>query len=320
MVADLALAIVGIAIVLVGAWLLVRSAVRMALSFGLSRVLIGATVVAFGTSAPEFVVSLVAGLQGSSGVAVGNILGSNVANTALVLGIAAVINPLNVNRRLIRWEIPVLFVATAAMLLAGASGAISAIEGGLMFLGLIAFVVLSPFLFPETGAEAAEGAGEAAGDGAGRSGRALAIDGALLVAGIAALALGAQWSVEGATGVAERLGVSDVVIGVTVIAVGTSLPEVVTSVVAAFKNEHDIAVANVVGSNIFNLFGVIGLTGLVAEIEVDSALYAMEMPALALSAIIFVPLVYPRFRIGRGRGVMLLALYAAFMLAIVARA
>ena len=162
MVADLALAIVGIAIVLVGAWLLVRSAVRMALSFGLSRVLIGATVVAFGTSAPEFVVSLVAGLQGSSGVAVGNILGSNVANTALVLGIAAVINPLNVNRRLIRWEIPVLFVATAAMLLAGASGAISAIEGGLMFLGLIAFVVLSPFLFPETGAEAAEGAGEAA--------------------------------------------------------------------------------------------------------------------------------------------------------------
>lgn len=320
MVADLALAIVGIAIVLVGAWLLVRSAVRMALSFGLSRVLIGATVVAFGTSAPEFVVSLVAGLQGSSGVAVGNILGSNVANTALVLGIAAVINPLNVNRRLIRWEIPVLFVATAAMLLAGASGAISAIEGGLMFLGLIVFVVLSPFLFPETGAEAAEGAGEAAGDGAGRSGRALAIDGALLVAGIAALALGAQWSVEGATGVAERLGVSDVVIGVTVIAVGTSLPEVVTSVVAAFKNEHDIAVANVVGSNIFNLFGVIGLTGLVAEIEVDSALYAMEMPALALSAIIFVPLVYPRFRIGRGRGVMLLALYAAFMLAIVARA
>lgn len=320
MVADLALAIVGIAIVLVGAWLLVRSAVRMALSFGLSRVLIGATVVAFGTSAPEFVVSLVAGLQGSSGVAVGNILGSNVANTALVLGIAAVINPLNVNRRLIRWEIPVLFVATAAMLLFSVSGAISALEGGLMFLGLIVFVVLSPFLFPETGAEAAEGAGEAAGDGAGRSGRALAIDGALLVAGIAALALGAQWSVEGATGVAERLGVSDVVIGVTVIAVGTSLPEVVTSVVAAFKNEHDIAVANVVGSNIFNLFGVIGLTGLVAEIEVDSALYAMEMPALALSAIIFVPLVYPRFRIGRGRGVMLLGLYVAFMLAIVVRA
>lgn len=320
MVADLALAIVGIAIVLAGAWLLVRSAVRIALSFGLSRVLIGATVVAFGTSAPEFVVSLVAGVQGASGVAVGNILGSNVANTALVLGIAAVINPLNVNRRLIRWEIPVLVAATAAMLLAGASGAISAIEGGLMFLGLIAFVVLSPFLFPETGAEAAEGAGEAASDGADRSGRALAIDGALLAGGIGALALGAQWSVDGATGVAERLGVSDVVIGVTVIAVGTSLPEVVTSVVAAFKNEHDIAVANVVGSNIFNLFGVIGLTGVVAGIEVDSALYEMEMPALALSTLILVPLAYPRFRIGRARGVMLLALYVAFMLAIVARA
>ena len=183
MALDLTFVVVGLTVLIAGAWLTVRSASSLAASFGLSRVLIGATVVAFGTSAPEFVVSLVAGLQGSSGVAVGNILGSNVANTALVLGIAAVINPLNVNRRLIRWEIPVLFVATAAMLLAGASGAISAIEGGMMFLGLIAFVVLSPFLFPETGAEAAEGAGEAAGDGAGRSGRALAIDGALLVAG-----------------------------------------------------------------------------------------------------------------------------------------
>ncbi len=318
MLLDGILLAVGLVLLLGSAYFLVSSAVTISLTFGISRVIIGATAVAFGTSAPEFLVSIVAGAQGSSGVALGNILGSNIANVALVLGAAALIAPMHVHGRLIKWEIPVLVVATVAIMLAGLGGVVERWEGGLLFAGLLLFIVLSMRLFPDAAAVLAADA-ESSGKVLNRSLRALLPQIGILIGSVAALAGGAQLAVSGATSIAQEFGVSDFVIGVTVIAIGTSLPELVTSIVAAIRREHDIAVANIVGSNIFNLLGVIGLTGLLVPLPVDASLYRFEMIALALSSLVLIPLVWPGYRIGRLEGLALLIAFVAFTALVIAR-
>lgn len=318
---DLVMVAGGLTVLLLGAWQVVRSAVAMALAFGLSRVVVGATVVAFGTSAPEFVISLVASVDDSSGLAVGNIIGSNVANIALVLGSAAVFSPMFVSPRLLRWEIPVLLAATAAVLLAGADGEFARWEGGLLFgVGLIGFILASVLLIPESSVLAAEVDQEPE-EIPDRSARTLSIMGALLVVGLTGLAVGAAVAVEGATGIAERVGMSELAIGVTVVAVGTSLPEIATTLVAAARREHDIAVANAVGSNIFNLLGVLGGTAIIAPLTIDQSLYQFEMVALALSALVLVPIVmfHTRLLVDRREGALLVTGYVAFMVLIVQR-
>ncbi len=319
MLFDLTRIAVGLVVLLIGAWLTVRSATALATSFGMSRVLIGATVIAFGTSAPEFVVSLFAATRDASELAVGNVLGSNVANVSLVLGASAVVGPLSVHWRLLRWEIPVLAGATVATLLFAANGSVNRLEGLALFAGLIAFVVISPRLWRETSdAASAEANGAGGRRLVGR--RARVIEGALLVGGLAALTLGAQIAVTGAIGVAERAGWSETAIGATIVATGTSLPEVATSVVAAFRGEHEIAVANIIGSNIFNLLGVIGLTSALVSLDVNQDLYQFEMLALALSTAVLLPLAWPRARIGRVAGAVLLAMYVTFVAVVLVRA
>jgi cation:H+ antiporter len=315
--ADLALTAVGLTILLAGAWLLVRSAALLAVAFGLSPVIVGATVVAFGTSAPEFVVSLVAGIDGSGGLAVGNVLGSNVTNVALVLGLAAVVRPMAVHPRLLRWEMPVLAAATAAVLLLGAGGSLGHVAGAALFVGLLAFIVLSLRLQPDV---AAAVVGEELREApAALTAGAVAREVAMLLAGIVALAVASEMAVRGATGVAERVGISEVAIGVTVVAVGTSLPEVVTSAVAALRGDHEIAVANVVGSNVFNLLGVLGLTGALVTLPIEGGLYRFELPALAISTVALFLLAWPRARIGRREGFVLLAAYVAFVAIVLVR-
>ena len=316
---DLIRIAVGLAILLAGAWLTVRSATRLASSFGISPIIIGATVVAFGTSAPEFVVSLFAATRDSSGLAIGNVLGSNVANVALVLGASALVRPMTVHWRLLRWEIPVLAAATLVMLLLAANGRLGHIEGAVMFLGLVLFIVVSPRLWPETAATAVGHAAEAS-RAPEHDGKARALDGGLLLLGLAGLTLGADTAVRGAVNVAEQAGISEAAIGATIVATGTSLPEVATSVVAAFRRQHEIAVANVVGSNIFNLLGVIGLTAGLIPLTVDLDLYQFEMPALALSTAVLLPLAWPRYRIGRPEGALLLAGYVTFVAVVLLRA
>jgi cation:H+ antiporter len=320
MMIDLLLMTVGLIVLLAGAGQLVRAAVAISLMFGFSRVVVGATVVAFGTSAPEFVISLTAAVDGSSGLALGNVLGSNVANVALVLGSAALVAPLIVDTRLVRWEIPVLVTSTAAVLLFGANGTIGRFEGGLLFLGgLLGFVVVSLLLVPESsvidGDEKMEGQPP-------RTTRALAIAGMLLLVGLAALAAGSAAVVEGAKGIAERVGMSELTVGVSIVAVGTSLPEVATSLVAAWRREHDIAVASIVGSNIFNLLGVVGATALITPLTLDRSLYGFELPALALSSLILVPLVmwWSRHLVDRREGVLLVSLYVGFLFVVLTRA
>lgn len=319
MLLDLLRIAAGLAVLISGAWLTVRAASLLAASFGVNRIIIGATVVAFGTSAPEFVVSLFAATRDAPGLAVGNVLGSNVANVALVLGASALVRPLAVHWRLLRWEIPVLAAATVAVLLAAADGRIQRAEGALMFAGLIAFIVISPRLWPEA-AGAIEGETSEAATKLPRDLRARALQGGVLVLGLAGLTIGAEIAVRGAVSIAERAAISEVAIGATIVATGTSLPEVATSVVAAFRREHEIAVANVIGSNIFNLLGVLGLTAGLFSLDVSQDLYQFEMPALALSTVILLPLTWPRYRIGRSEGAALLVLYVAFVTTVLMRA
>ncbi len=315
---DSVLLFVGLVLLLGAAYYLVQSSVTISLTLGISRVVIGATAVAFGTSAPEFLVSLVSGLRDVPGVALGNILGSNVANVGLVIGIAALVRPMRVHARLVRWEIPILGIATVAILGFGLAGMIERWEGLVMFAGLVAFIVLSPLLFRESAEETAQEVSEA-GRLVPRTFRGLAPQVLILAGSVGALALGAQLAVDGATGLAATLGVSDFVIGVTVIAVGTSLPELATSMVAAWRNEHDIAVANIVGSNIFNLLGVIGLTAGIVPLAVDPALYSFEMIALTVSTLVLMPLVWPTPYISRKEGALLLVGYIAFTVLVVVR-
>ena len=318
MTLDLTFVVVGLAVLIAGAWLTVRSASSLAASFGLSPVLIGATVVAFGTSAPEFVVSLLAASRDAAGIAVGNVLGSNVANVAFVLGASALVQPVAVHWRLLRWEIPVLGAATAATLVVAADGRIERAEGALLFLGLLAFIVISPGLWPDTSAAVEQEAADSARRIA-PSRDARLREGGLLAVGLVGLTAGAELALRGAVGIAENIGLSEAAIGATIVATGTSLPEVATSVVAAARREHEIAVANVVGSNIFNLLGVFGLTAALFGIDVDQGLYRFEMPALALSTVILVPLVWPRYRIARPEGALLLGMYVAFIAIVLVR-
>lgn len=315
---DLIQVAIGLAVLFTGAWLTVRSAATLAAAYGLSPVIIGATVVAFGTSAPEFVVSLFAATRDSSGLAVGNVLGSNVANVALVLGVSALVAPMSVHWRLLRWEIPVLVGATALVVLFAANGTIVQWQGLLMFAGLAGFVVISPRLWPE-GASATEGEVSEATRVLADGFRARGVEIGLLVVGIAALTLGADQAVRGAVGIAENIGISEAAIGATIVATGTSLPEVATSVTAALRKEHEIAVANVVGSNIFNLLGVLGLTSGIVSLEIDPGLYRFEIPALVVSTLILLPLAWPRYRIGRPEGAALLVLYVFFLVVVLAR-
>ena len=317
MAIDAVLTFGGLAILLGGAWLLVRSASRLAMAFGLSPLIVGATVVAFGTSAPEFVVGLVAGIQDRGDLAVGSVFGSNITNVALVLGIAAVIRPMDVHPRLLRWEMPVLLAATAAVAALGLTSTIGHAPGAILFVALLAFIGLSLWLQPDAPETlAADHVPEPAGK---LDRRGLVGQGALLLLGIGGLALGSELAVNGATGIAERAGISEVAIGVTVVAIGTSLPEVVTTAVAAIRGNHDIALGNVVGSNVFNLLGVLGLTGAVATLPIDSALYRFEVPALAVSTLVLFALSWTDTRITRREGAILLAAYVASVAVVLVR-
>ncbi|HJM89370.1 MAG TPA: calcium/sodium antiporter [Dehalococcoidia bacterium] len=318
MIPNLIHVAIGLAVLISGAWLTVRSASTLAASFGLSRVVIGATVVAFGTSAPEFVVSLFAATHDATGIAVGNVLGSNVANVALVLGISALVAPMTVHWRLLRWEIPLLGGATLVTVVFAADGVVERWEGLLMFAGLVGFIALSPRLFPEAVREEADEAVEQA-PALSPGWRGGPLEGLLLVLGLIALTLGADQAVRGAVSIAENIGISEIAIGATIVATGTSLPEVATSVVAAVRREHEIAVANVVGSNLFNLLGVVGLTAGIVTLEVDQDLFRFEIPALVLSTLVLLPLVWPRYRIARPEGALLVVLYVAFVVAVLVR-
>ena len=317
LITDVALTAAGLAVLLAGGWLLVKAAARLSLAFGISPLIVGATVVALGTSSPELSVSMAAALEGSGGLAVGNVLGSNITNVLLVLGIASLVRPMDVHPSLLRWEMPALGVATVAVILAGLSGMIGHVMGAVLFIGLIAFVVLSLLRHREK--EVPHGGEEFTRAREPLSRLGITREIVFLLAGIGALALGSELTVNGAVGIAERVGLSEVAIGLSIVAIGTSLPEIVTTAVAAYHGEREIAVANVVGSNIFNLLGVLGLTAAVTGLPISSDLYTFEIPVLAAATAALFFVAWTNRRIVRLEGIALVALFVIFLGIVLAR-
>lgn len=316
MIPYLLLLLLGFAALYFGADWMVRGAARLEGSLGLSPIVIGLTVVSLGTSAPEMVVAILATLQGSGDLAVGNVLGSNMANIGLILGATALVSPLIVSERVVRREIPLMLFLTLLLYPLIMDMEVGRLDG-LILLTLLA-IYLS-FVF-HRGKKApanlmTEYTQMVTGPDA-RTIRVALMDVGLLVAGGLGLLLGGKAIVTSAVFLARALGVTELVIGLTVVAIGTSLPELATSIMAAARKQTDIAVGNVIGSNIFNIAGVLGLAGMVRPIEVDSGVLWVEFPAvMVLSLLVLLvplfPLAKGQYRIRRREGAMLLAAYVA---------
>ncbi|WFM72287.1 calcium/sodium antiporter [Halomonas sp. CKK8] len=299
----------GLLLLILGAEGLVRGASRLATRVGMSPLIIGLTVVAFGTSSPELAVSLKAALDDQAGIAMGNVVGSNIFNVLFILGVSGLIVPLVVAQQLIRFDIPLMVGLSLAVLLLAMDGGVSRLDGVLLVAGLGAYLV---FLFRQN---AKAPSMEAAPDGESAP-SSLGINLLYVGVGLAMLVLGSRWLVGGAVSFAQSLGISEQVIGLTIIAAGTSLPEVVTSIIAALRGERDIAVGNVVGSNVFNLLGVLGLTGLLAPsgIAVSDALLGFDIPVMIVVALACLPICFTGGVINRWEGGVLLAYYLAYTL------
>lgn len=314
---TLVLFLLGLVLLVVGAEILVRGAARLAAAFGIPPLVIGLTVVAFGTSSPELAVSVQSAWDGQPDLAVGNVLGSNIFNVLFILGLSALITPLVVSRQLVRLDVPIMIGVSAALLPLAGDGDISRLDGVLLALGLVAYVLLQIRLARREpaaaqGGEYAEEYGTPA-----RGAKAFAINLTLVVGGLVLLVLGSRWLVDGAVMMARAMGVNELVIGLTLVAAGTSLPEVATSVIAALKGERDIAVGNVVGSNIFNILCVLGLSALVAPAGLPVSEGARDFDLWVVLAVAGACL--PVFftaggTIRRWEGLVFLAYYGAYTL------
>jgi cation:H+ antiporter len=303
----------GAVLLLAGAELLVRGASRIAAAAGVSSLVIGLTVVAFGTSAPELAVSVGASLADEPGIAVGNVVGSNIFNVLLILGVSALVVPLAVQAQLVRLDMPVMVAASVLLIVLAIDGSVGRGEGVLL---MAALVVYTTSLIVKGRRETASAP---AAEGVGRPHRAgprpLMTAAAVAVAGLVLLVVGSRWFVRGAVDLALLLGVSDVVIGLTIIAAGTSLPELATSVLASVRGERDIAIGNVVGSNIFNILGIVGLCSVLTPggLSVAPAILAVDLPVMLAAAVLAVPIFISGMSISRGEGLLFLAYYTAYV-------
>jgi cation:H+ antiporter len=303
--------VAGLVLLVFGADWLVKGASRIAAASGISSLVIGLTIVAYGTSAPELAVSVKAAWAHQADLAVGNVVGSNIFNVLLILGLSALITPLIVNAQLIRIDVPIMIVVSLAAYLMAWDGAIGRPEGALLFAGAVAYTVMQ---IRQSRKESAAVKAEYD-EGTEPAGSSPMIANLGWVAlGLAGLVLGSRWLVESSIVFARVLGVSELVIGLTIVAAGTSLPEVATSVVAALKGERDIAVGNVVGSNIFNILSVLGLSSLVSPggIPVDSAVLAFDLPVAIAVAIACLPIFARGARIERWEGGVFFFYYVAY--------
>jgi cation:H+ antiporter len=314
---DVLLFAAGLVALVLGANALVRGAANLALSLGISPLVVGLTVVAFGTSAPEMAVSVGAVFDGRTDIAVGNVVGSNVFNVLFILGASALITPLVVHVQLIRQEVPIMIGASVLLLVLALDGRISAVEGGLLALllaGYTTFLVVQSRR--ESRATQDELASELEPAAAGAWDSRWPVQVALVVAGLALLVLGSDWLVTAAVAFAKAMGVSDVVIGLTIVAAGTSLPEVAASLTAAIKGQRDIAVGNVVGSNVFNILGCLGLAGLAsgsAGLGVAPSILHFDLWVMLAVALVCLPVFLTGREIARWEGALFLGYYAAYV-------
>jgi cation:H+ antiporter len=310
--------VAGLALLVAGAEALVRGASRLALLLGMSPLVIGLTVVAFGTSSPELAVSLESGLSGQSAIAVGNVIGSNIFNVLFILGLSALVVPLIVAQQLIRLDVPLMVAVSLLVLLFSLDGAIDALDGAVLVLGLAGYLALLIYQGRRESAPVQDEYGAAFGAEPGTN-AGWGMNAGLVAGGLLMLVVGSRWLVASAVVFAQWLGVSELVIGLTIVAAGTSLPEVVTSLVAALRGERDIAVGNVVGSNLFHLMGVLGLAALVTPggLEVTPAVAGFDLPVMTAVAFACLPVFFTGGVITRTEGAMFLLYYVAYTLYVV---
>ena len=299
---------------IVGAELLVRGASRLAASVGVTPLVIGLTVVSLGTSAPEIAISIDASLSGHADMALGNVVGSNIFNVLLILGLSALIGPLVVAQRLLWWDVPLMIGFALLLLLLGMDGTVGQLDGLVLCIGLVAYIwwaiQLSRREYAESAATPADSDVSASTDRANH----IPLQLGLIIGGLALLVIGAEWFVQGAVKIALALGISELVVSLTIVAAGTSLPEVVVSVLASYRGERDIAVGNVVGSNIFNMLAVLGLSALVLPhgITVPPSVLHFDMPVMIAAFIACLPIFMTGHLISRWEGGLFVGYYVAY--------
>ncbi len=308
--------IAGAVLLIGGAEMMVRGASRLAVSVGISPLVVGLTVVALGTSSPELAVTVGSAFAGEADMALGNVVGSNIFNILVVIGLSAVAAPLVVSSRLVRWDVPIMIVVSVAVLVMALDGAIGRGDGLILFVALIAYIYVlirgsrsEKRGVQEEFAEAYEASDAEAAAGGSRLRQVV-----MIVVGLVLLVIGADWLVDAAVATAVALGVSSLVIGLTIVAAGTSLPEVATSVLATIRGERDIAVGNAIGSNLFNLLGVLGLGAIIAPagITVPRGALAFDIPVMIVVAIAALPIFFTGYSIARWEGAVFLAYYVAY--------
>ena len=298
----------GLVMLFIGAEGLIRGSSNLALRMGITPLVVGLTVVAFGTSTPELVVSLKAAIIGNSSISLGNVIGSNIANIALILGVGALVRPLNIHAKVIMREIPIMIGLSILLIIFLLDGELAFVEGLIFVIGIVVYIVVNIKLARneksvEISSEFEEGL---------KSKLGTPISVVLIVIGLALLVVGANLFVQSAVAIAKIFEVNDAVIGLTIVAIGTSLPELITSVVASYKKESDIAVGNVVGSNIFNILAILGITSLIIPIS-SAGIGYIDLGMMLLTAILLLPLSRTSFSITRLEGAFLLLGYAGYI-------
>lgn len=298
--------VAGLICLTLGAELLVRGSSRLALRLGVPPIIVGLTIVAYGTSTPEMIVSAKGALQGQADIALGNVVGSNIFNVLLILGASALIAPLAVSRQMVWQEVPIMIGASILAIFLSFDGNVSRTDGAIMLLLLMGYT----WLQVRTGMKEKSAVPDSE-----RSGSSVPAAIALIVVGLVVLVFGARWLLESSVSLARTLGISELVIGLTIVAAGTSLPELATSILATIRGERDIAVGNVVGSNIYNILGVLGLAAVLSPVGVAAApaVVDFDIPVMLATAVACLPIFFTGHTIARWEGGVFLSYYAAYV-------
>lgn len=308
----------GLGVLTIGADLLIRGSTEIARRIGVSELLIGLTLIGFGTSTPELVSSVQAALIGSPGVAIGNVVGSNIVNILFILGMSAVIAPFAVDRKSFARDGVVVLIATIAMIGVAMTGEFARSTGA-AFLAAIACYIAYAFLTERRRPETPKAEQHAAAGVAAVGPKSLLLDFVFVAVGLALLIIGAKFLVTGAINIAGRLGVSETIIGLTIVAIGTSLPELVTSIIAAARGKSGLALGNVVGSNIYNIFGILGVTAAIRPIRAPAEIVAFDNWVMLGATLVMIFFVVTQSRLSRAEGAFMVAAYLAYVAYLVAR-
>lgn len=307
MLLNILIIVVGIALVLWGADRLTDGAVAVAEKMKMPQIVIGLTIVAMGTSMPEFCVSLISALKGTSDLAVGNIVGSNIFNALLIVGVSALVAPMTIMKTTVRKDIPFALVASALLLIMCLDEDISRLDAGILFVMFLIFMYMTLKGAKKQGADAEEAI-----EGEGKKPMATWLSVVWILVGLLCLIGGSNLFVEGATAVATNLGVSEAVIGLTIVAGGTSLPELATSVVSARKGNSGIAIGNALGSNVFNILAILGITGMITPMTLKGITY-IDLSMLVISIMLVWLFSFTKYKIERWEGAVLTAVFVGYI-------